>query len=198
MVLAWENLQEVFVMLLVVVVVVVVAVVVVVLPHWRFLHFWATFPCHRHSTLASQAREGLHQPWALHWLLSVALLLPVFSITALPQALRFWAGVFDSQAFFTLHSFPTFWNIFVTQMRAGTPYPGSSSMPALTKLSLLADAWSWTTHIVDTRPLVYQLHQWAMKYRVTKLLNMFQPTYVCLKAIKALWTRLVLFCLKLL
>ena len=35
--------------------------VVVVFPHWRFLHFRATFPCHQHSTLASQARESLHQ-----------------------------------------------------------------------------------------------------------------------------------------
>ena len=37
MVLAWENLQEVFVML----------VVVVFLPHWRFLRFRATFPSHQ-------------------------------------------------------------------------------------------------------------------------------------------------------
>ena len=48
-------------------------------------------------------------------------------------------------------------------------------VPALTELSLPADAWSWTNHIVDTRPLVYQLRQWATKYRVkTKLLNMFR------------------------
>ena len=40
-----------------------------------FLHFWATFPCHRHATLVSQACEGLHQLWALPWLLSIALLL---------------------------------------------------------------------------------------------------------------------------
>ena len=40
--------------------------VVVVLPHWRFLRFRATFPCHRHSTLTSQTREGLHQLWALY------------------------------------------------------------------------------------------------------------------------------------
>ena len=30
-----------------------------------FIHFQATLPSHRHSTLASQAREGLHQLWAL-------------------------------------------------------------------------------------------------------------------------------------
>ena len=39
-----------------------------------FLRFWTTFPCHRHSTLASQAREGFCQLWALPWLLSIALL----------------------------------------------------------------------------------------------------------------------------
>ena len=30
------------------------------------------------------------------------------SVTVLPRALRFWAGVYYPQAFFTLHSFPTF------------------------------------------------------------------------------------------
>ena len=35
-------------------------------------HFQATLPCHRHSTLASQARKGLHQLWALPWLLLIA------------------------------------------------------------------------------------------------------------------------------
>ena len=34
--------------------------------------FWATYPCHWHSTLASQTCEGLHQLWALPGLLSVA------------------------------------------------------------------------------------------------------------------------------
>ena len=138
--------------------------VVVVFPHLRFLHFRDTFPCHQHSTLASQTREGLHQLWALPWLLSFALLLPGFFVTVLPQALRVWVGIFYPQAFFTLRSFPTFWYVFVTQMRAGTPHPGSSSMPALTELSLPADAWTWTTHIVDTRPLIYWFHQWATKY----------------------------------
>ena len=30
------------------------------------------------------------------------------SVILLPRALRFWVGIFDPQAFFTLHSFPTF------------------------------------------------------------------------------------------
>ena len=34
--------------------------------------FWATYLCHRHSTMASQPHEGLHQLWALPRLLSVA------------------------------------------------------------------------------------------------------------------------------
>ena len=75
MILSWKNLQEVFLML----------VIIVVLPHWKFLRARATFPCYQHSTLASQAREGLHQLWTLSWLLSIALLLPGFSITALPH-----------------------------------------------------------------------------------------------------------------
>ena len=35
--------------------------------NWMPEHFWATTSCHRHSTLVSQACEGLHQLWALSW-----------------------------------------------------------------------------------------------------------------------------------
>ena len=91
MVLAWGNLHEVFVMFVVVVVI---------------LRFRASVPCYRHSTLVSQAREGLHQLWALPWLLSVALLLPGFFLRVLRRALRFWAGVFYPQAFFCLELLP--------------------------------------------------------------------------------------------
>ena len=72
-----------------------------------------------------------------------------FSVTVFQQALRFWAGIFYPQVFFTLHSFLTFLSRFVTEMWAGTPHPRSFSVPTLTELSLPADAWSWTTHIVD-------------------------------------------------
>ena len=34
--------------------------------------FWTTYPCRQDSTLASQTCEGLHQFWALPWLLSIA------------------------------------------------------------------------------------------------------------------------------
>ena len=51
----------------------------------------------------------------------------------------------------------------------------SSFVPALTELSLPVGTWTWTTHIVFTRLLIYQLRQWATKYRVKiKLLNMFR------------------------
>ena len=108
------------------------------------------------------------------WLLLVALFLPGFFVTFLPRALRFWVCIFYPQVLFYLALLPhIFWHTFVTQMRAETPHLGSSSVPALTELSLLADAWTWTTHIVVARPLSYQLRQSATKYRVKiKLLNM--------------------------
>ena len=37
-----------------------------------FINLQAALPCHRHSILASQAREGLHQFWALPWVLLIA------------------------------------------------------------------------------------------------------------------------------
>ena len=90
-------------------------------PYWRFLRFRTTFPCHRHSNLASQVREGLHQLWALPWLLSVALYLPDFSVTVLPRAQQFWLGIFYTQALFTLRSFLTCLTGFVTQCRQENP-----------------------------------------------------------------------------
>ena len=49
-----------------------------------FFHFQSTFPCHQHSTLASQNREGLHQIWAIPRLLSIAF---AFASTARATAL---------------------------------------------------------------------------------------------------------------
>ena len=82
-------------------------------PYWRFLVFRTTFPCHQHSTPASQAREGLHRLWGLPWLLSVALLLPGFSATVLPRALRFWGNIFYPQTFFTLRYFTDIFGTFL-------------------------------------------------------------------------------------
>ena len=151
MVLAWENLQEVFVML----------VVVVVLPHWRFfIHCFSTS-----SLIFPWAIAGFLHPFYAFRPAHCKVICNTFiwtflgfSVTVLPPVLRFWKGVFYPQAIFTLHTFPTYWHVYGTQMRAG-----------------------W----------------------VTKLLNMFQPTYGCSKSygktIKTLWTRLVnKYCLKLL
>ena len=107
MVLAWENLWR-FLFIFVHFVVVVVLHLSSFVDVFHFVgvvslfDFQATLPCHRHSILASQTLEGLHQLWALPWLLSIAFFFH------LPRALRFWVGIFSPQVFFTLHSFPTF------------------------------------------------------------------------------------------
>ena len=68
--------------------------------------FQATLPCRRHSTLAFQTCEGLHQLWALPQLLFIAFFFH------LPQALRFWVGIFyPHTGVFYLMFFP---NIFGT------------------------------------------------------------------------------------
>ena len=102
---AWENLQEVFAMLV---------VVVVVFPHWRFLRFRATFPCHRHSTRLLRlvkVSTGFELYPGCFWLLYF---LPGFFVTVLPLALRFWVGIFYPQTFFTLRSFTDILSRFVT------------------------------------------------------------------------------------
>ena len=109
------------------------------------------------------------------------------------DSLRFWVGVFTRRRFSPYVPSPTFLARFCDS-NAGryTPHPGSSSVPALTKPSLPADAWTWTIHIVVTRPLIYQLRQWATKYRVKiKLLNMFCLfKVICKDYWNTLWTRL--------
>ena len=56
-----------------------------------------------------------------------------FSVTVLPRALRFWVGIFLPTGFFLPYApSPKFLEQFVTQIQAGTPHPGSSSVPALT------------------------------------------------------------------
>ena len=98
---------------------------------WLLFHFWssfcccssfrfqATFPCHRHSNLASQACEGLHQLWALPQLLLIVFsfsstasatvlseyFLPtgVFYLTAVPDIFGttcFYQGLPGSRQFF--------------------------------------------------------------------------------------------------
>ena len=148
MILAWGNFLEVFVML----------VVAAVLLHWRFfLHcIWTS------SLTLPWAIAGFLHPFytfspAHHRVVCDTFIWTFlgFSVTILPRAVWFWAGIFYPQAFFTFHPFPKFWHVFVTEMPAETTHPGSSSVPSLTELSLPDGAWSWTNHIVDTRPLVY-------------------------------------------
>ena len=73
--------------------------------------FQATLPCHRHSTLASQTRESLHQLWALPWLLSIAFSFPSTASATVLSGHFLPTGVF----YLTLlpdifGTFPTFWH----------------------------------------------------------------------------------------
>ena len=138
-----------------------------------------TFP--GYFSLPSSLHPSFSGPWRPPPALSSTL--ATFSCFTSARLFRhsFTASAKDFEwAFFTRRRFlpyapsPTILSHFPTQVRAGTPHPGSSSVPALTGLSLPADAWTWTTHIVVTRPLIYELRQWATKCKVTtELLNMF-------------------------
>ena len=66
------------------------------------IYFQATLPCHQHSTLASQTREGLHQLWALPSYFR----LPFF-IYCKHYGFE-WAFFTHRYVFLPLHSFPTF------------------------------------------------------------------------------------------
>ena len=82
-------------------------------PHWRFLHFRATFLCHRHSILASQASKGLHQLWALPWLLLVALLFARLFRHIFTASAKFLSGNFlPTGFFFYLALFPHIFGTF--------------------------------------------------------------------------------------
>ena len=101
-------------------------VVVVAFPHWRFLRFRATLPCHRHSTLACddvKASNGSE-------------LYPGYSFTASATVLS--GDILPKGVFYLTLLDRYFWHVFVTQMHAGTPHPTST----LTELSLPADTWS--------------------------------------------------------
>ena len=165
MVLAWENLQEVFVMLVVVVVVFLTGGFSVsgLLFLATGIPPWLLRPVN--ASTSSEFYPGYF--WLLYFL-------PGFFVTFSPRAIRFGWPFFTHGRFLLCAPSPHFWHVFVTQMRTGTHHPGSSSVPALRELSLPADTWTWTTHIVVTRPLIYQLRQWATKYKVkVELLNMF-------------------------
>ena len=164
MVLAWENLQEVFVMLVVAVVFLTGGFYISGLlflatgtPPW-LLSRWRP-PLALSSTLVTFSCFKFARPFRHSFTASATVLSGCF----LP-----------ADVFYLMLLHRHFWHGFVTQLWAGTPHPGSSSVSALTDLSFPADAWTWTTHIVVTRRLIYQLRQWATKYKVKiELPNMF-------------------------
>ena len=120
-----------------------------------------TFP--GYFTLPPALHPGLWCPWRPPPARSSTLatfscfILPGFSVTVLPRALRFWVGIFYQQAFFILRSLT---DIFGTLLWLRCVQEQPIQHPPLclpfTELSLPADTWSWTTHTVVTRPLIYQ------------------------------------------
>ena len=123
-------------------------------PHWRFFISWLfnVIPhpsvSYRHiftPILYFQPSSSQSDLWHFHFNFSR---LFIFTTSAMVLSDCFIPmGIF----------YPTLLR-FVTQMRAGTPHPGSSSVPSLAKLSLPADAWPWTIDVWIKRPLIYQLH----------------------------------------
>ena len=113
---AWENLQR-FLFIFVHSVVIVVLHLSSFVDVFHFVgavslfDFQATLLCHRHSTLASQTRKGLHQLWALPRLLLIAF---SFSSTASATVL---SGHFLPTGVFYLTLLP---NIFGTSQHFGT------------------------------------------------------------------------------
>lgn len=145
----WENLQELFM------------IMVVVLPKWMFLFF--LFPDCFSMPLA------LHTGFSSLWRPSPALnstlatfgylLLPGFSVASLSHfttSATILCVYFISIGVFAIHSFPHY-DAFVTQMRAGTPHPWSSSILAVIELPLLASTYFETTNVLVTTLLFYHV-----------------------------------------
>ena len=103
---------------------------------------------HPFYTFSSAHRRVIHDTFLLTFL----------GNSFLPRVLQFSAGLFYRSHFLPYAS------LLVTQIRAGTSHSGSSSVPTVTEL--WPDAWPSTTDIRIIRPLVYQLRQWATKYKV--------------------------------
>ena len=72
----------------------------------------------RHSSFFRELSPGFYTHFILsaqliaQWFATLSFNLSELFVTALPWVLRFWADVFYPHAFFTLHSFPTFWHLF--------------------------------------------------------------------------------------
>ena len=146
-------------------------------PQWRFF----TFP--GYFSLPSVLHHAFSGPWRPPPALNS--ILATFGCFAFSQAFppQFYRERYGFERAFFTHRLPVFYlpllpHIFDTLCDSdscrNTP-SRSSFVPALTELSLPVGTWTWTTHIVFTRLLIYQLRQWATKYRVKiKLLNMFR------------------------
>ena len=87
--------------------------------------FQATLPCHQHSTLASQAHEGLHQLWALPQLLLIA-----FSFSSTASATVLSGYFFTHWRFLLCAPSQHFWHI-----------PAILAQPAFIKVSLGASSY---------------------------------------------------------
>ena len=114
MVLAWENLQEVFVML-------VVVTVFTSLEVFTFPGYFSLPP----ALHPSFSGPGEGPPLAVSSTLATFICFTfarLFSVTVLPQTLRFWVGVFYPQGFFTLRSFINIFGTFLW-LRCGQEHP---------------------------------------------------------------------------
>ena len=68
-------------------------------PHWTFFLFRAIFPRQRHSTLAAQVHDGLHQLWVLPWLLLAVLRFARLSVTFYHKRYGFERALFNHRRF---------------------------------------------------------------------------------------------------
>ena len=103
----------------------------------------------RHLSFFRELSPGFYA----HFILSAQLIAEWFAILSfnLSRLLRhsltasatILSGCFLPTGVFYLALLPNILAHFVTPMRAGTPRPGSSSVPAFTKFSFPADALSW-------------------------------------------------------
>ena len=136
----WENLTEAFVMLM------------LFCPYWTFLRFLDAFPCHRHPTLACQGRERFHQLWTLYpGYFRLLYFFQAFLSHFYRERYGFEWVFFTHRRFLPCTSSPHCGTFCDTDADRNTPFRillcACPTPPA--------DAWSSTTHIVDTRPLVH-------------------------------------------
>ena len=150
-----------------------ILVVVIVFPHWRFF----TFP--GYFSMPPAFHPSISGPWRSQLALTSTLATfgcftypRLFHNSFIPSATVLSGHYLTTGVVYLLFHHPHFWH--VLWLRCRQEHPGSFSVPSLTELSLPGNAWIPTSHIVVTRPLIYQLRQWGTKYRVKiELLNMF-------------------------